>query len=47
MEASIVRVETPDAVHLVAVLVECVLPDGIIEVRGRRVVLEGEPLPIH
>lgn len=44
---SIVRVETPDAVYLVSVLVECVLPDGIIEVRGRRVVLEGEPLPIH
>lgn len=44
---SIVRVETPEAVYLVAVLVNCLLPNGIIDVRGARVVLEGEPLPIR
>lgn len=44
---TIVRVETPEAVYLVAVLVNYLLPDGTIDVRGRRVVLEGEPLPIQ
>lgn len=44
---TIVRVETPEVVYLVAVLVNCLLPGGTIDVRGRRVVLEGEPLPIQ
>lgn len=46
-ERSIVRLTTPEAVYLVAMSVTYLEPDGRIEVRGRRVVLEGEPLPIH
>jgi hypothetical protein len=46
-ERSIVRLATPEATYLVAMTVTYREPDGIIEVRGRRVVLEGEPLPIH
>lgn len=46
-ERSIVRLTTTEAVFLVAMTVTYLEPDGIIDVRGRRVVLEGEPLPIH
>ncbi|MCC6542435.1 MAG: hypothetical protein IT225_09465 [Flavobacteriales bacterium] len=46
-ERSIVRLSTPEAVYLVAMTVAYFEPEGRIEVRGRRVVLEGEPLPIH
>ncbi|MBP7409670.1 MAG: hypothetical protein KA941_13010 [Flavobacteriales bacterium] len=46
-ERSIVRLTTPEATYLVAMTVAYLEPDGRIEVRGRRVVLEGEPLPIH
>jgi hypothetical protein len=46
-ERSIVRLTTPEAVYLVAMTVSYLEPEGIIDVRGRRVVLEGEPLPIH
>ncbi len=45
-ERSIVRLVTPEAIYLVAMTVAYLEPDGIIEVRGRRVVLEGDPLPI-
>lgn len=46
-ERSIVRLTTPEANYLVAMTVTYLEPDGIIEVHGRSVVLEGEPLPIH
>lgn len=46
-ERSIVRLSTPEATYLVAMSVAYLEPDGIIDVRGRRVVLEGEPLPIY
>lgn len=46
-ERSIVRLTTPEAVYLVAMTVACQETDGSIEVRSGRVVLEGEPLPIH
>ncbi len=46
-ERSIVRVQAPEAVYLVTMTVTYLEPDGIIDVRGRRAVLEGEPLPIH
>lgn len=44
---SIVRVETPEATYLVEVMVDCLLPDGLVQVHGTRVVLEGEPLPMQ
>lgn len=44
---TVVRVETPEATYLVCVVVDCLLPDGRVEVHGARVVLEGEPLPIR
>lgn len=46
-ERSIVRLTTEDAVYLVAMTVTYREPGGTIEVRGRRVLQEGEPLPIH
>ncbi|MBL7964665.1 MAG: hypothetical protein JNM31_12580 [Flavobacteriales bacterium] len=46
-ERSIVRLTTEDAIYLVAMTVAYLEPLGVIEVRGRRVVLEGEPLPIY
>ncbi|HRD52549.1 MAG TPA: hypothetical protein PKY96_07870 [Flavobacteriales bacterium] len=46
-ERSIVRLTTPEATYLVAMTIAYLEPHGIIEVRGRRVVLGGEPLPIH
>lgn len=46
-ERSIVRLTTPEGTYLVAMTVDYLEPDGRIEVRGRRVVLEGGPLPIY
>ena len=45
-ERSVVRVETPDAVYLVAMTIVCHLQDGTLDVRGARAVEEGSALPI-
>ena len=45
-ERSVVRVETPDAVYLVAMTIVCHLQDGTLDVRGARAVEEGAALPI-
>lgn len=46
-ERSVVRLTTAEGTYLVVMTVDYLEPDGIIDVRGSRVVLEGEPLPIH
>lgn len=45
-ERSIVRVEAPEGVYLIAMTVAYLEPDGIIDVRGRRAGLEGYALHI-
>ncbi len=46
-ERSIVRLTRPEATYLVVMTVTYLEPDGLIDVRGGPVVLEGEPLLIR
>ena len=45
-ERSIVRLEAPEGAYLVAMTMSYLEPDGVIEVRGRSVVVEGAILRI-